>query len=200
MAKLTPVFLDLETFWSQTHSLTKMNPIAYCTHPETEVISCAAKVGKAATCVSFGEDLIKKQMKNFDWSDKLVIAHNMSGFDAMILAWRFGVRPAMWGCTLAMARPHHAKTTGLSLAKLVEHYKLGVKNNAVLLNTKGRHLKDFTAEEIEQMKKYNGEDTDQCAALFEKLLPLTSKREMQLIDMTIRMLISPKFRIDNELL
>lgn len=200
MAKLIPVFIDLETFWSQTHSLSKMNPIVYCTHRETEVISCAAKVGDEETCVSFGEELIKKQMKAFDWSDKLVVGHNMSMFDAMILAWRFGVRPAMWGCTLAMARPHHAKTTGLSLAKLVEHYKLGAKNNAVLLNTKGRHLKDFTPEEIEQMRIYNREDTDQCAALFYELLPLTSKREMKLIDMTIRMLVSPKFRVDVPLL
>ena len=200
MAKLIPVFYDLETFWSQDHSLSKMNPIVYATHRETEIISCAVKVDRGNTNVSFGEDLIKKQFKSFDWSDKLLIAHNNSGFDAMIAAWRLGARPAMWGCTLAMARPHHAKTTGLSLAKLVEHYGIGIKDNSALINTKGRHLKDFTLDEIEAMRVYNKADTDQCAALFYKLLPLTSKREMQLIDMTIRMLVEPKFRVDMQLL
>ena len=198
--KLTPVFIDLETFWSPEHSLTKMNPIVYCTHPETEIISCAVKVGSDYTGVSFGEDEIKKRLRAYDWSDKIVIGHNMSGFDAMILAWRCGVRPAMWGCTLAMARPHHAKTTGLSLGKLVAHYKLGAKDQTALINTRGRHLKDFTEAEIEAMREYNRADTDQCAALFEKLLPLTSKREMQLIDSTIRMLVAPRFRLDIPLL
>lgn len=200
MAKLTPVFVDLETFWSQEHSLSKMNPIVYCTHKDTEIISCAAAVDKEPVCVSFGEELIKKQFKAFDWSDKIVVAHNNSGFDAMILAWRLGVRPAMYLCTLAMARPHHAKTTGLSLGKLVEHYGVGVKDNSALINTRGRHLKDFTPDEIEAMRVYNKADTEQCRQLFYKLLPLTSKREMKLIDMTIRMLVQPQFRLDMKLL
>lgn len=200
MAKLTPVFVDLETFWSQEHSLSKMNPIVYCTHKDTEIISCAAAVDKEPVCVSFGEELIKKQFKAFDWSDKIVVAHNNSGFDAMILAWRLGVRPAMYLCTLAMARPHHAKTTGLSLGKLVEHYGIGVKDNSALVNTRGRHLKDFTPDEIEAMRVYNKADTEQCRQLFYKLLPLTSKREMKLIDMTIRMLVQPQFRLDMKLL
>lgn len=200
MAKLTPVVIDFETYWSVTHSLTKMNPIAYVMHPDTEIISCAAKVGDEATCVTFGEDKIRKQIENFDWSDKIVIGHNMSGFDAMILAWRFGVRPKMWGCTLAMARPHHALTTGLSLAKLVEHYSLGVKDQSALMQTKGRHLCEFTPQEIASMGTYNKADVEQCAALFNILLTKTPKWEMKLIDMTVRMLVEPKFDIDAFLL
>ncbi len=85
MTKLVPVIIDVESFWSQDHTLSKMNPIVYCTHPETEVISCAAKVGDEQTNITFGEEAIKKQTKAFDWSDKIVIGHNLSGFDAMIL-------------------------------------------------------------------------------------------------------------------
>lgn len=196
MAKLTPVFVDLETYWSQTHSLSKMNPIVYCTHPETEIISCAVKVGSGQTQVVFGERLVKSFLASQSWDDKLVVGHNMSQFDAMILAWRCGVRPALWGCTLAMARPHHSKTTGLSLAKLVAHYGIGVKDSTALRNTKGRHLCDFTQAEVNAMREYNKADTDQCAELFYKLRALTSNREMKLIDMTIRMLVTPKFRVD----
>ena len=200
MARIIPVVLDLETFWSPTHSLTKMSPIEYVMHPETEIISCAAKVDGRETFVGFGEDTVTRKLRNFDWSDKLVIAHNNEGFDSMILAWRCGVRPKMWGCTLAMARPIHAKTAGGSLAALVEHYGIGKKDQTALINTKGRHLKDFTEQEIADMAKYNKTDVDQCWELFKRLLPLTSKDEMKLIDQTIRMLVEPQFVVDRDLL
>lgn len=200
MAALTPMFLDFESWWSTTHSLTKMNPIAYCMHPETEIISCAIKVGDYNTDVFFGEENIRKMLNKVDWSSKLVIAHNMSGFDAMLLAWRFGIKPKMWGCTLAMARPIHAKEAGGSLKALVEHYGLGVKDNAALVSTKGKHLKDFTPDEIDAMREYNKADTEQCAGLFKRLLPLTSKDDMRLIDMTTRMLVEPQFEVDTALL
>lgn len=198
--KVTPVFVDLETYWSATHSLSKMNPVTYCTHKETELISIAYKFDDDPTHCIFGEDKIKAWAKQVDWSDKLVIGHNLSLFDSMILRWRLGIRPKMWGCTLAMARPLHGLTVGGSLAKLVEHYKLGVKDQTALHNTKGRHLKDFSYEEINAMRAYNKTDVEQCAALFRKLLPHTPKNEMKIIDGTVRMLIEPKFRVDVPLL
>lgn len=200
MAKVTPVFVDFETFWSATHSLTKMNPIEYVMHPETEIISCAIKIGGRESTVIFGEEAVTKTLQSMDWSDKLLLAHNNEGFDAMISAWRIGLRPKMWGCTLAMARPLHAKNVGLGLGKLVTHYGLGVKDSAALINTKGRHLKDFTSAEINAMREYNKADVDQCAALFKILLPLTRKDEMKLIDHTIRMLVEPSFVVDKKLL
>lgn len=191
---------DFETFWSQTHSLTKMSPIEYVMHPETEVISLAIKYGAEQTQVIFGEDLIREHLEAQDWSDVMLVAHNMSAFDAMIFAWRFKVQPKVWGCTLAMARPIHSKTTGNSLAKLVEHYKLGVKNNTALLNTKGRHLKDFNQEEIWAMRQYNCDDTDQCYGLFNILIKHYNAAELWQIDATIRMLVEPKFVLNKRVL
>lgn len=106
----------------------------------------------------------------------------------------------MYGCTLSMARPIHAKTTGLSLAKLVEHYGLGVKDQKILHDTKGKHLKDFSPAEIELMRKYNAEDVDQCYGLFRKLYKVTPREELKLIDQTIRMLTEPRFEVDVPLL
>jgi DNA polymerase len=198
--KLVPTYIDFEAFWSQEHTLSKMSPIAYVMHPETEIISLAYRFNDDAVHVIFGEDKIKAWANSVDWSDKYVIAHNNEGFDSMIAAWRLGIEPAMWGCTLAMARPIHAKTTGLSLAKLVEHYGLGVKDATALHNTRGRHLRDFTHDEIKEMGVYNKADVVQCAALFRKLYAQTSVRELKLIDMTIRMLVSPQFEVDRDLL
>lgn len=197
---MTPIYVDYETYWAQGHSLTNMTAIEYVTHPDTEIISVAFKIGKGQTCVVFGEDRIREVLSAIDWSDKLLIAHNNSEFDALISAWRFGIKPAMWGCTLAMARPIHAKGPGGSLKKLAEHYGLQAKGSLEATNTKGKHLCDFTPGELKAMEEYNKIDTDICAELFAKLLPQTPKDEMRLIDMTIRMLVEPQLEADMDLL
>jgi N6-adenosine-specific RNA methylase IME4 len=194
------VTLDFETWWSQDHSLSKMLPMTYVMHPETEIISCSIKIGDAPTEVYFSEENIRAAFDEIDWADSYVAAHNMSGFDSMILAWRFGIKPKMWGCTLAMARPIHSITVGNSLKKLVEHYSLGVKDNTALMNTKGRHLCDFTEQEIKDMAKYNKDDTDQCYDLFQKLKPHFTSKELWHIDASIRQLVEPAFVVDTALL
>lgn len=193
-------FIDFETYWSQDHSLSRMSPIAYVMHPDTEIISMSIKIDGWPTDVFFGEDAIRHALGKLDWKTKFVIGHNLSGFDAMILAWRFGIKPALWGCTLAMARPLHAKTVGLSLAKLVAHYELGVKQDAILHSTRGKRLADFSADELRAMEVYNKADTEQCAALFHKLRPHFTPAELWHLDCNIRMLVEPQFELDTGLL
>lgn len=190
---------DFETYWSDTHSLSKMSALEYVMSPKTELISLSLKKEGKAVCV-FGEKNIRELVSRIDWSNKLLVAHNNSEFDALIFAFRLGVKPRMWGCTLAMARPIHAKDVGGSLAALVEHYGLGKKDSSALIATKGKHLKDFTPEEIAAMRTYNMADTEQCYNLFYKLLAQTPKSEMQIIDATIRMLVEPQFVVDEPLL
>lgn len=191
---------DFETFWSQTHSLSKMNPIDYVLHPETEIISMSVKYVTQDTQVFFGEAAVRAHLDSQDWSDTMLVGHNMSAFDAMIFAWRFGVAPKAWGCTLAMARPIHSKTTGNSLAALVKHYGLGEKDNTALINTKGKHLSDFTPEELQGMRIYNRDDTDQCEGLFQILRKHYTSAELWQIDATIRMLVDPKFLLNRQVL
>lgn len=81
----------------------------------------------------------------------------------------------------------------------MEHFGIGVKDATALTNTKGRHLADFTPEEVNAMRTYNAADAEQCRALFAKLLPLTPKDELRIIDRTIRMLVEPKFVLDTTL-
>jgi DNA polymerase I-like protein with 3'-5' exonuclease and polymerase domains len=192
--------VDLETYWAVGHSLTKMSPIAYCMHPDTEIISCAFKFGNDPTVVVFGEQAVIDYCAKVDWSQYWVVGHNLSGFDVMILSWRLGVKPKLWGCTLAMARPIHAKDVGLSLAKLVAHYGLGHKDQSALIATKGKNLCDFSDDEIDEMRIYNAADVDQCYGLLLKLIPQTRKEEVKLIDMTIRMLVEPTFESNVTLL
>jgi len=169
-------------------------------HPDTEIISCGFKFDDGETEIVFGEANVIEYASKVDWSQYWVVGHNLSGFDSMILAWRMHIKPRLWGCTLAMSRPIHAKDAGGSLAKLVEHYKIGYKDQSALIATKGRRLSEFTKKEIADMALYNKDDVDQCYALLRRLIPQTRKDEVRLIDMTIRMLVEPKFEADSSLL
>lgn len=202
---MTPVYIDFESFWSTTHTLSRMSPTEYIQHPDTEIISVAIREGDEPTYVLFGEGKIRRHMQDMDWSDKIAIGHNMSGFDAMILAWRLGINPKMYGCTAAMARSKYSKTgasvggkflTGVSLKKLAAELKVGAKLDLEATNTKGKHLCDFSPDELAQMEEYNKVDTDLCAALFKQLAKGFPKAELMHIDMTTRMLVEPKFELD----
>ncbi len=193
--------VDFETFWSQEHSLSKMHPVLYIMHPETELISVAVyEVNTRKDYVLFGEDNIKKWAASIDWSNAAFVAHNAAMFDALIAAWRLKIKPKRWACTLAMARPFFNREVGGSLAAIAKHFGLGEKLSLVGTNTKGKHLCDFTGEELAAMRRYNAIDTELCFGIFRRLLPVTSKREMEIMDMTIRMATEPQFLLDDELL
>ena len=160
------------------------------------------------TYVLFGEDVIREHLQSMDWSNAMAIGHNMSGFDSMILAWRMGVNPKMYGCTAAMARSQYSKTgtnvsgkflIGVSLKKLSAEFGVGKKLDLEATNTKGKYLKDFTEQELEDMAEYNKVDTDLCAELFTKLVKGFPKQELFIIDMTTRMLVEPKFVLNTKM-
>lgn len=194
------LYMDYETYWDQQHSLTKMNPVAYVMHRNTEIQSMAVAYDDGPVEILWGEDEIRAWWDDQDLSDTAVVAHNGSGFDHMISAWRFNVRPKFWLCTLAMAKPVYRSEVGGSLAKLCDYLKLGRKGNLEAIGTKGRKLASFTAAERQAMEIYNVQDVELCRKLFKHLVKQIPKREMAVIDMTIRMLVSPKIRVDTKLL
>jgi DNA polymerase len=194
------ITLDFESYWSSTYTLSQLSPLQYVMGAEYETISCAIKVGNEPTWVCWGHDEIADAFSRLDIANSALLAHNMLGFDSYICAYRFGLKPKVWLDTAAMARPLHAKTCGVSLKKLVEHYGLGVKQDAILMATKGKRLADFTQYEREQMAIYNVADTEQCYALFQKLKGQTNANELWQIDLNTRMRVEPAFEVDVGLL
>lgn len=194
------ITLDAETFWTRTHSLSKMSPFAYSLHPDTEIISLAYQEGDGEPKILFGEAKIQAWADIQDWSDTALVTHNGIGFDYLITTWRLGIHPKLFCDTLAMARPHYAKTVGLSLKALSDYYKIGHKNQAILTQTQGKHLKDFTRQELVSMALYNQDDVRMTWELFKHLLKITPRNELALIDMTARMTLYPKFQVDTNLL
>lgn len=195
------ITLDFETFWDTDYSLSKMTPLEYITDPRFEVQFCEMCIDGEEPEFLVGFDAMKARFAQIDWSKVAALGHNMSGFDALLMAIVFGIVPAMWLCTLAMARPIYAKTIGLSLKKLVEELLEGeAKDNTVLLQTKGKRLADFSEDEIRRMKIYNGADTRQCRKIFAILRKHFTVEELWQIDCLIRMRTEPEFVVDVPLL
>jgi DNA polymerase bacteriophage-type len=195
-------FADFETYWNRKtkHSLTSMHPIEYVMSPDTELQVLTIAVDNGPVDVIVGEDSIQNYCAQVDWSNMLLVAHNGNGFDHMIFAWRLGIRPAMWGDTLAMAAPIYGTTVGGSLKKLADVLKVGEKGSLEATNTEGLYVKDWAPEMLDSIRRYAGQDTALCRALFRKLLPHTSSQELKLIDLTARMLVEPGFDCDLDLL
>lgn len=189
------IVLDFETYYSAQHSLTKLCPIVYALHPATEILSVAVWDNGKLEYYQ-GEQNVQNWADSTDFSDALVVGHNMSGFDAMIAAWRLGIKPKMWGCTLAMARRKYAKRTRLSLKALARYFGIGEKLDFDEVNTRGKHLKDLSEGDLIRLRTYNLMDTELCMKLFKILAKETPSREMKLIDTTIRMLTEPALEVD----
>lgn len=192
------ITIDFETFYSKDVGFSKMNTEEYLNHPEFHVIGMGVKVDDANTEWIVGEDGIREFFRRVNWSETAVLCHNAM-FDAAILSWRFGVRPAFIYDTLCMARAINGVDAGGSLKALAERYTLGEKGTEVV-NALGKRLQDFTPDELARYGEYCKNDVELTYALFHKLAEGFPFSELELIDMTIKMFTEPKLQLDDALL
>ena len=196
--------LDFETYYSQTYSLSKMTTEEYIRSDEFETI------GFAIQCLSRQEDggephwysgtraYLKTVLDKYKLDKHLVVAHNAM-FDMAILNWQFDIKPKGIADTLSMARAIHGTEVGGSLAKLAEHYGLGVKGTEVL-NALGKRRIDFNTQDLAQYGEYCKNDVVLTMALFEQLSAGFPPIELRLIDLTIRMFSEPSLWLDGNML
>ena len=193
------ITLDFETFYSQTYSLSKMTTEEYVRGEEFEVVGVAVKVNDEETKWFSGtKDKTRQFLEGFDWGNSLALAHNAM-FDASILTWTFGIKPAGWLDTLSMARAIHTIEVGGSLSALATYYGLGVKGTEVL-DAKGKHRLDFAPEELHRFGEYCKNDVELTYALFQELMQEFPPFELKLIDLTIRMFSEPVLELNNNIL
>jgi len=191
--------LDFETYYSQTFSLSKMTTEEYVRSPEFETIGVAVcEQGAGPVWFSGTKADTKKFLDSFELDKHLVIAHNAM-FDMAILNWQFDIRPKGIADTLSMARAIHGTEVGGSLAKLAEHYGLGVKGTEVL-QAQGKRRIDFNAQDLAQYGEYCKNDVVLTMGLFEQLSAGFPPSELRLIDLTIRMFSEPSLWLDGNML
>ena len=193
------ITIDFETYYDKDISLRKMTTEEYIRDPLFEVIGVCVKVNNGATEWASGtHEQIKDYLHSFKWSESMVLAHNTM-FDGAILNWHFDISPRVYTDTLCIARAVHGVEHSASLKALAERYELGVKGDEVL-NTLGKRREQFTDDELERFGDYCVNDVELTYKLFTKMAKGFPKKELKLIDTTLRMFIEPILRLDLALL
>lgn len=190
---------DFETYYSNEYSLRKMSEVDYILDPRFQTIMCSVKEGRGPSDVFVGHEAVAKRFEYIDWSRSIWLSHN-TRFDGAIALWHYGIRPAMYACTLSMARAlTHAVVGRSSLEKVSDYLGLPPKGKEVVM-AMGKRLEDFTPAELAAYKVYCNRDNDNCKDIFDIFLPKLPKSELRLIDTIIRMFVEPQVYLDANVL
>ena len=193
------ITIDFETYYDKEYSLRKITTEEYVRDPRFEVIGVAVKVNNQPTEWASGtQEQLKAYLQTFAWDKSMVLAHNTM-FDGAILSWIFGISPRAYTDTVCIGRATHGVETSASLSALATRYNIGVKGNETM-NTLGKRREEFTEEELERFGDYCVNDVDLTYKLFTIMGKGFPKKELKLIDVSLRMFIEPVLDLDLTLL
>lgn len=196
--------VDFETRWAKKdYTLSKLTTEQYIRDPRFKAFGMGWKWldGEVESIPEWvSHDDLPAFLSRIDWSRTAVLAHNAQ-FDVAILSWIYGVKPSFIFDSLSMARALRGVEVGNSLAKLADHYGLPPKGEAV----NSSDGLDELAYEIEQeLAEYCKHDVYLCEEVFKRLLHEVEggfpRKELELIDMTLKMFCNPMLELDKEML
>ena len=193
------ITVDFETYYDKDYSLSKMTTEEYIRDPRFEVIGVAVKVNNNKTEWASGTNTqIRLFLQKFNFHAACLCAHNTM-FDGAIISWHYNINPKFFTDTLCLSRSVDGVEVGGSLRALAERYGVGVKGTEVL-NALGKRRDSFTPEELSRYGDYCINDVNLTYDLFRVLGKNFPKKELKLIDLTLRMFIDPILGLDTELL
>ena len=193
------IVLDFETAYTTEYSLSKITTEAYIRSPLFETIGVAVKVNDGVTEWCTGDfKAINKFLKKFDLENQAVCAQN-AHFDMAILNWIYGIKVGKILDTLSMANVLHGLSESVSLANLSKLYGICEKGTEVV-NARGKNRADFSKEELARYGEYCINDVELTYTLLTRMLPQFPKKELKLIDLTVRMFTEPMLKLDKKLL
>jgi DNA polymerase len=193
------ITLDFETYYAKGLGFRTQTTEEYVRDRRFEIIGVGVKIDdQPSTWFSGTHAEIKEHLLKLDWSKAALLCHNTL-FDGCVLAWHLGINPAFMYDTLCMARAIHGVEAGGSLKALALRYGIGVKGDEVI-HAEGKKRLDFSEEELHRYGEYCINDVNLTFDLFHILASAFPQKEMNLIDMTLRMFTQPAFHVDDALL
>jgi DNA polymerase len=223
--KLPIITLDFETFYTQEYSLKKMTPLEYICDARFETIGAAVRKDEVTLPTAESPDHVPtysakakwldapdlpRLFARVDWPKTALLSHNIA-FDGAILAWRYGIVPALYIDTLGMSRAAVPHAGGASLEKVLNYLGAPPKGDAIH-NAMGYRLADFRANlpYFERYRAYAERDCDGCFWIFEALAKHfagTSNtstfhkfEEFSIMDTVARMTILPQLSANRNVL
>jgi DNA polymerase len=191
--------IDFETYYDKKYSLKKLTTEQYVRDDKFEIIGFAIKRNDEPTVWYSGDmDHLRSAIDRYDWKNSACLAHNTM-FDSFILTEIFGKHAKMWFDTMSMGQALIGSFHSVSLANMSKYYEIGEKGTEVE-DALGKHIHDFSKEELERYANYCINDVDLTYQLFKKIVIGFPKPELKLIDLTLRMFNDPILEIDTDLL
>ena len=190
------VTLDFETYYDSEYSLKKIPTSDYIRDSRFLAHGVALKKGSARPQWFTGKN-IALALREIDWSRTAMLCHH-AHFDGLICSHHYNVVPALYLCSLSMARgiyPVHLRLDLDTLAKL-NGLQGKVKANA-LVNTLGKRI--LTAKESAQLGGYALDDVDETHKVFKAMYGHFPDPELEIVDATVRMFAQPVLELDEPL-
>lgn len=194
------IAFDAETFYDRDYSLTKMSTEAYIRDPRFETIGVAIKLDDGPIRW-YPKPEVADALKDLPWDDALLVGQNTM-FDAAILAWHYDIHPKMLGDIMLMSRALFPHEKSHSLKAQAERERLGEKGDEVI-NALGKRYRDFTDATLDAYASYCCNDVHLTYDLFSRYLNYDDgfpANELKVIDITLKMFVEPKLRLDAALL
>jgi DNA polymerase family A len=188
-------WLDYESYYDNDYSLKKLTPVEYILDPRFEAIGCSFWFEDEDKPFWIDGPELPHFLNGIDWSDIRAISHN-AAFDMSVLAFRYDIHPAAYGCTLSMARNWIRHQIGrCDLKTCAKRY--GMEKGDAILNMKGVNYHALNGSQYDEFTEYCCNDTRICHFLWTTFLedgfPVS---ELDVIDWTIRMVVQPALEID----
>lgn len=195
---MEPLFLDFETYWSDDYSLKKMTPVEYIQDPRFEALVCSFVNGDGTSREWVDGPDLPAKFASIPWDSTYLVSHNAL-FDALILSFRYGIYPKMYGCTLSMARNWISHMTGsVSLEACAKFFGMPPKWQTVS-KTKGVSFEMLKSmpELHRETGDYAVDDAEKCRQIFIRIMADGfPRRELDVINMVVRMAARPAFTLD----
>lgn len=191
---LDVVTLDFETYYGTGYTLRTMSTTDYIHNHKFKIHMVGIKRGSGKTQVYHGHLGAAVALANIDWSKTALLCHNTQ-FDGYILYYHFGIHPAMYLDTLAMARgvhSHHIRFDLDTLGKL--HGREGKKEKDSLVDSK--NMIDLINGVRQRMAVYCAQDVDLTFDIFNDLREVLPESELKVIDIFIRMACWPILKVN----
>ena len=186
------VTVDFETYYDSDYTLSKLSTSEYVRDPRFLVQMVGIKIGGKKTRTFTGA-AATTALKSIDWKTHSLLCHN-TAFDGFILSHHYGIKPLYYYDTLSMARGLHSNEIGASLEDVSVFYGGEGKIKDVLESTAG--VKKWSAALKKQVAAYCERDVDETHRIFCEMHPKFPTKEMDLVNLTVRMFCQPTLEVD----
>lgn len=165
---MIPVVLDIESFYSDEFTLSKMTTESYIRDPRFEAHGAAIKWSPNHHAKWYAGKELRHVLAEHDWSESFLICHHFQ-FDGLILSHHYKVQPAKRGCTLSMARLMLGNHIGVSLDSVRQQFGVSLKKTPYNL-FKGKHWNEMVPEVQEQVADGCCDEVESIWLIFCKLM------------------------------